>query len=442
MARNRVIYQSEALFVSPNATGFHYATGQNGTANGINNMDAVPGVTDALRMTRFTGGGAAGSADGLGSTGTLIEQLTRVQSANYSFTVNRQDVNEYGKLARIDAISLEPPTVSLDFTYYITDGRNELLLDFPIDGAVSAASGHLQSRPGQNFFIMTAAEGSDAQGLTQANHKTSDIIGLGNGFLSDYTVEGSVGSLPTASVTIEGFNLIGETGTIDIPTPAVSLEQGVKIADIKFTLPSATGDNDNNAGIEYTTSDVSALRPGDISLSYRPEGKSKWNYASLLNTVTGDSTEDAAASLNIQSFTLSLPLARTPIDRLGSKFAFARVVDFPVVATMTVSALSQDLQRGDLVDLLDDSAERDIRVTMLKPGSATRAMLFDLRGARLDSESVSSDIGSNKSVDLTYSAQIGGPEDISHGVFISGVFNDGGQKAKTNYPTSYIDKIS
>jgi hypothetical protein len=184
------------------------------------------------------------------------------------------------------------------------------------------------------------------------------------------------------------------------------------------------------------------LRPGDISLSYRPEGKSKWNYASLLNTVTGDSTEDAAASLNIQSFTLSLPLARTPIDRLGSKFAFARVVDFPVVATMTVSALSQDLQRGDLVDLLDDSAERDIRVTMLKPGSATRAMLFDLRGARLDSESVSSDIGSNKSVDLTYSAQIGGPEDISHGVFISGVFNDGGQKAKTNYPTSYIDKIS
>lgn len=441
MARNRVIYQSEALFVSPNATGFHYATGQNGEAKGLNNLDAVAGVTDALRTTRFTGGGDAGSADGLGSTGTLVEQLTRVQSANYSFTVNRQDVNEYGKLARIDAISLEPPTVSLDFTYYITDGRNELLLDFPINGETSAASGHLQSRPGQNFFIMTAAEGSDAQGLTDANHKTSDIIGLGNGFLSDYTVEGSVGSLPTASVTIEGFNLIGETGTVDIDTPAVSLEQGTKIADIKFSLPKATGDNEaGGAGIDYTTSDISALRPGDISLTYRPTDNAngnKWNYPSLINQVTGDSSEDVNASLNIQSFTLSLPLARTPIDRLGSKFAFARVVDFPVVATMTISALAQDLKTGNLVDLIDDTAERDIRVVMKKPGTATNAMLFDLRGARLDSESISSDIGSNKSVDLTYSAQIGGPEDLSHGVFISGIFNDGGMKDKTNFPSSY-----
>ena len=208
MARNRVIYQSEALYVSPNATGYHYATG----GLGVNDFSAIsPTVTLAEKVTNWTGN----------NTGTLIEQLTRVQSANYSFTVNRQDVNEYGKLARIDAISIEPPTVSLDFTYYLTDGRNELLLDFPIDGSTSAASGHLQSRPGQNFFIQTASEGSDAQGLTDANHQTSDIIGLGNGFLSDYSVEGAVGSLPTASVTIEGFNLIGSTGTVDIDTPAI-----------------------------------------------------------------------------------------------------------------------------------------------------------------------------------------------------------------------------
>tara|TARA_Y100001973_G_C5159812_1_gene312892 strand:+ start:63 stop:1376 length:1314 start_codon:yes stop_codon:yes gene_type:complete len=435
MARNRVIYQSEALYVSPNATGYHYATGQNGTAKGLNNLDAVGAVSDAMRMTKYTG--VAGAA-GYGSTGTLVEQLTRVQSANYSFTVNRQDINEYGKLARIDAISLEPPTVSLDFTYYITDGRNELLLDFPIDGATSAASGHLQSRPGQNFFIMTAAEGSDAQGLTNENHKSSDIIGLGNGFLSDYTVEGSVGSLPTASVTIEGFNLIGSTGTVDVDTPAVSLENGTKIADIKFSLPKATGDNDGTAGIHDSTSDISALRPGDISLTFnRQNGPGKWEYPSLLNTVTGSDAVDANASLNIQSFTLSLPLARTPIDRLGSKFAFARVVDFPVVATMTISALAQDLKTGDLVELLDDTNERDIRVSMKKPGTSTNAMFFDLRGARLDSESVSSDIGSNKSVDLTYSAQIGGPEDNSHGVFISGIFQDGQERERTNFPSAY-----
>jgi len=420
MARNRVIYQSEALYVSPNATGYHYASG----ANGVNNLDAVPAVSDTMRTTQYDP-----SAD---NTGTLVEQLTRVQSASYSFTVNRTDVNEYGKLARIDAVVIEPPTVSLDFTYLVTDGRNELLLDFPIDGTVSAASGHMQSRPGQNFFMMTTSEGSDAQGLTLANHKLADAIGVGNGYLSDYSVEAAVGSLPTASVTIEGFNMLGTTGTIDGPTPGVDLENGTAVADIKFALPLATGDNDGDAGENFQTSDISALRPGDISLSYtRDGGPGDWNYRSLVNDAT---------SLNIQNFSLSLPLSRSPIERLGSKFAFARVVDTPITATLSVSALAQDListGNNNLVDLLDDTAERDIRITMNKPGTSTAAMHFDLRGARLDSENVSSDIGSNKSVDLTYTAQIGGPQDNVHGVFISGIFNDGTQKAKTNYPSSY-----
>ena len=80
MARNRVIYQSEGLYVSDNAST-------------------------------------------TGATGH--EQLNRVQSANYSFTINRQDVNQFGDLARIDSLVLEPPTVSLDFSYYLADGFNE-----------------------------------------------------------------------------------------------------------------------------------------------------------------------------------------------------------------------------------------------------------------------------------------------------------------------------
>ena len=53
-------------------------------------------------------------------------------------------------------------------------------------------------------------------------------------------------------------------------------------------------------------------------------------------------------------------------------------------------------------------------------GSAADSIVVDFLGARLDSESMSSDIGSNKSVDLTFTTQIGGPEDIEHGVVISG----------------------
>lgn len=396
MARNRVIYQSEALYVSPNATGYHFASGG-------------AGVADLPVNARY---------DGVNS-GSLVEQLTRVQTANYSFTINRQDINEFGKLARIDSIVLEPPTVNLDFSYYLTNGRNEYLLDFPIDGQVSAASGHLQSRPGQNFFIQTAREGSDAQGLTAGDHQESDVIGVGNGFLSDYTVEASVGSIPTATVSIEGFNIISNTGTQNIEIPAVDLSVGTPITGINFSLPPATGGALDTSNDTTAESEVSALRPGDVQL-----------------TINSDSTLlSDPLTFHIQSFNLSLPLSRTPIDRLGSRFAFTRVVDFPITTTMSVNALMADLKTGNLASLLDDETEYTISATIQKSISDGNgdAMSFEMRGAKLESESFSSDIGSNKTVDLTFSAQIGGPEDQTKGVFISGAFN-GYANRPENYP--------
>ena len=74
--RKRVIYQSEALFA-----------GQNGTQN-----------------------------------------IQRVQSANYSFTVPRVDVNQYGQLGQIERLIVEVPTVSLDFSYSLAGTTNEQIL--------------------------------------------------------------------------------------------------------------------------------------------------------------------------------------------------------------------------------------------------------------------------------------------------------------------------
>ena len=73
------------------------------------------------------------------STGSGFNtQLKRVQSANYSYTINRQDVNQYGQLARIDSLVLDPPTVSVDFSYYLCDGFNERLLDFYVQTGSAA----------------------------------------------------------------------------------------------------------------------------------------------------------------------------------------------------------------------------------------------------------------------------------------------------------------
>ncbi len=47
-------------------------------------------------------------------------------------------------------------------------------------------------------------------------------------------------------------------------------------------------------------------------------------------------------------------------------------------------------------------------------------MGFTLKGARLESENYSSSLGDNKTVDLTFTTQIGGADDLHNGLFIYG----------------------
>jgi hypothetical protein len=76
--------------------------------------------------------GVTGVNVGAAKLRSLVTPLERIQSANFNFSINRTDINEFGKLARIDSIAMESPTVGLDFNYYLTDGGNERKLGFNI----------------------------------------------------------------------------------------------------------------------------------------------------------------------------------------------------------------------------------------------------------------------------------------------------------------------
>lgn len=379
MARNRVIYQSEALYTSKE-------------------YDST-GLSDHV-------------------------QLHRVQSANYGFTINRQDVNQYGNLARIDSLILEPPTVNFDLSYYVTNGFNERALDFSVSqpgdtNEVQFASGHLAASSGQNLFIVTVPEGRDANLNKDENATTNTVIGIGNAFLTDYTLDLSVGSLPTATVSFEASNIISDTtvsgnGTISgftgIESPAVNPVDGVSLLD-EIQLPFASG---NAHSGDYTASDsdkLAALRPGDLSLDLS-------NFdGEILSKVEG------AGGIHIQSASLSLPLSRTPIERLGTKFPFARVVDFPVNASLTVNAIVNTMEAQNLANMISGCGQdtlRDVTVSMKECGGTTTGLYVTLKNCTIDSESFSSSVGSNKSVDLTFTTQIGGTKDTNKGVFVSG----------------------
>ena len=552
--RNRVIYQSQAVYVSQDINSTGTLTGNN------DNID-----------------------------------LDRIQSCNYSFSISRQDVNQFGELASIDRIITETPTVSLEGSYLMANMGNEKKLGFnifagPNDAVgttpVSCISGILNSETNdavKNYYILTTKEGSDAADNTNSGNYES-IVGIGNASITSYSTEGAVGGLPSTSFSVEGQNLnvvetpysgayAGYTG-INAPTTepqfgyhpekidgygydTVQGNNALKVqvtgtvgsvsAGNNLTLQITTGDStadvrhNNVAGAQATVPAgkvltcaaptagttftlrknlekgaqqmvgdlnkaidigtqyssiftgnfidvVSYISGSNPSINATDGTENLWNAHSgdvssagtLLNTGMGVGRQDVTpqnpapiklpvprTSLNtsdvnpsgsistlrpgditltltksdgtaediagasfsdahIQSYTISFDLGRTPIQRIGSRFAFSRPVDFPVTASFSFDAILSDLTTGSIADLIDcdDNYEAVVQLKHTPDCNAVNVKetvaAYVLKKIKLESQSFSTSIGDNKTVTMDFSCQIGGPEQSDVGVFMSG----------------------
>jgi hypothetical protein len=94
-------------------------------------------------------------------------------------------------------------------------------------------------------------------------------------------------------------------------------------------------------------------------------------------------------------------------------------VDFPVNATLNVSAIVAETQSANLADLLNSGVQE--ASILVKDTTGAQAIQYRMKGLKVDSQSFSSSIGSNKTVDITFSTQIGGPNDELNGLFMSGI---------------------
>lgn len=368
--RNRHISQSDALFVS------------NGTS--------------APTLTQGTG---------------VIKQLNRVQSANYGGQFNRVDVNQFGQLGKIDSLVLDSPTFTLDYEYFIHNGYNEAAAGFSIGsdfstpflsgqtitdtGINSTAAGAIS---GRNYFILSTPEGTDANFRDISAGSGNSIISIGNAWVTDYNVSAAVGSIPSATITVEGFNgactaYTNRTGRL----PAVDSEG--ERATGSYTLPTpGTG----------SLLGATALRPGDIVLSLGD---------SAILTDLEDSAPGTGA--HIQSFSISVPIGRSTLQRLGSNYGYAKEIDFPVNIDVSVSALVADLKEGSVDATLQANAFNTLTLT-LRGSNKVPVIAYQIKGCQVVSENFSSAIGSNKTVDISFTSQVAGPGDTSVGLFVSG----------------------
>ena len=354
-----------------------------------------------------------------------IRQLFRLTSiGGPEWTYERAPISVIGKLAPITRDTTDSPTVSVPFSYYVTDFENEKYLGFnisasgadsatgPITGAISDILSKVAGKDEKNYFILVTPEGVDA--ISRSGADPSDyVLGIGNANITNYSIEASVGDYPTASVTVEGLNLRGQFGTTGVTgltvanwlgTPAINPVDGTQIsaANTNFKLP---------AGSIGSAVKPFVLKPGDVTVQ--------------LSGASGLFADTTLGQFNIQSFNVSFDLARDPIQSLGARYAKSRELTFPIDVNFTVEALAGDLKAADLrAHVCNNISNYTATIAMKRPDCANAgntAATIVLKGLSLQSEAFSVDVDDNQSVSLTWLGSIGSPTDTDNNVFFSGV---------------------
>lgn len=368
--RTRLIFQNSNLFVAP--------AGQLGTT-----------ATGAL----YSSGNSGDS---------FFQEISRVQSIDLSVGIARQDINVFGRLSRISAEILTPPTINLNFSYYLTDGANENALGFAAKGGGSFVSGMITNTSNsKNYFVSYSPQGQDDDGFATANQR--DVIGIGNGYITNYSINAAVNQAITASTSVEGFNIAFYTGSSGKITPAVNPYNSARINDWTFNLPA--GDAQVGAGT------IPILKPGDIVMSIP-------NSAGFGSFLSGD------YAANIQSFTLTVPIARQRILKLGSPFGISNEIQFPVNCTLSMQAVQTDLQQNSLDELICNDTQKDVAILMRKAGcngTGVPAINLQFNKAYTTNYAVNQTIGNNATVTIDMNAQLAGATSTDGFVF-SGYF--------------------
>jgi len=374
MSRNRTIYQSESLFVGESI----YASGKNEN-----------------------------------------HELIRVQGASYGFSLNKQDVTQYGRQLRLDTVQLEQPTVNFDFSYYLGDGLNEKNIGFDVNADNQFVGPFMDSFSGNNFYMLTSDEGVDAVSFESGDNYS--LIGIGNAYLTNYTLNMSVGSAPTVELSYQAANINSQNGQVSGQVitgsmPSINPEEDKIVSgNVVLKKPKDKGD-----------ARPSVIRPGDITLEF-PGFQS--NQEGPISTTEGN------GSFHVQTASLSLPLNRSELYRIGTKHSYARVLDYPINGTLTVTAVLSEIESENLLNIVSqcrDQGTKDICLTLDKCKKSEygidlqgveKSMKITLKGVDLISEAFTSQVGSNKAVDVAFRVQVGSEDDLSRGVLVE-LFNN------------------
>lgn len=402
--------------------------------------------------------------------GKVLKFFNRVQSVNLSVDIQRENVQHIGSENFLVRKIVSAPQVSIQMEYLMTDGYEEDVLGLNIQRpGFPYANGtiHKNLKDNKTLFLAIGEEQFDLIRYTEKENKFKgiDIIGIGNCFITNFSINAGIGGLATASVTMVASDLTyqcegshswseiieelsallrqaspnaaeveGESDFSDREEDFITFQDETKIflqhiyqigerqgvGNPSLDLPNRGAIKDIE-GVAFDpkmyNSVVSAIPPGGITL--------KVKNINVGGPIIGGKDEGNCmkGDANIQSFDISVPFEREDLYGFQSMHVYGRKMKYPQIGTLSMSLLSSAFKSGRLSEIFckDNFYEIEInfdnQCNFTCNGAPKKShMKLIISNAKLDSYSISQGIGSVGTVDCNFSFGIS----TSRGIHIFG----------------------
>lgn len=297
-----------------------------------------------------------------------------VQSASVSLTFPRSDQFGWDGGGNIEMV--ERPMAGLDFSYVFASGANEQNMGLTISPSSPAL---LNINTERNYYLAANEAHQDMNSYQGWDNK---VLALGQGVLTNYSFSAGVGQLSTVSASVQGLNLLIQNSGSGQILPSVLKQAGTQWTGL-YTLPFATG----------TIQNYSDAAPSNLVLTF--------NTGSAIGAILSGNT-----SCPLQSFRFSIDIPRTNIKELGWAYPNNRPVQWPVTIEISADAYLNGLQTDALNRFTCADSGYDFTVGFRNGCGSLDPLQFRFLGAKLSSQSFSSQIGSVSRVSFNWSMKI------------------------------------
>lgn len=365
----------------------------------------------------------------------------------------------------------------------MTDGYEEDVLGLNIQRpGFPYANGtiHKNLKDNKTLFLAIGEEQFDLIRYTEKENKFKgiDIIGIGNCFITDFSINAGVGGLATASVTMVASDLTyqcegshswseiieelsallrqaspnaaeveGESDFSDGEEDFITFQDETKIF-LQNTYQTGEGEGVGNPSLDLPNrgalkdiegvafdpkmynSVVSAIPPGGITLKVK-----NINVGGPI--IGGEDEGDCfTGDANVQSFNIGVPFAREDLFGFQSMHVYGRKMKYPQVGTLSMSLLSSAFKSGRLSEIFCKDNFYEIEINFDNQCNFTcngapkhSIMKLIISNAKLDGYSLSQGIGSVGTVDCNF----------SFGISTSRGINIFGSKPETRAGTFFLN---